>query len=647
MSAIAAIYNLDGKPVGCDPLTRMSTVLADRGKDAEGKFSLDNIGLVSRTRFTTPESVAERFPVRGSDGGTFITCDARIDNRNELASKLSLGHGSRPVLTDADLILAAYVAWGDDCARHLIGDFVFAIWDDRRKRLFAARDALGVKHFYYFYEPGKLFALASEAKALFELDGVERELNDVALGDYLVLNAEDKESTFFKNIRRLPATHSLTVSVDGLRTWRYWSPPAQELKLRSDAEYHEAFRERLDEAVTDRLRGTDSVGAFLSGGLDSSAIVCLASRHLRSAGRAPLKTFSAIFPTVAEVDKRIDERRFIRSVIESTGCDGQLVEADTGDHLSFMDKIFSHAESPGPATSAYMDCLIFDAARQSGVKVLLSGIDGDSTVGYGYEDFQQMAERRMYWRLFRDAVALSKNMPARKHTFKRSFWNRGIKRAMPAPLLTVWRKATGRVAVEDTTNTIRYPLHYSAIRRSVRERLQVAERYDQLLSRSYPLHESPAELHFRGLTSGHFSGVLEFLEKISSGFGIDLRFPFFDRRLVEFCVSLPPGQRTYRGWTRSIFRHAMKGVLPEDVRWRVDKSNIGANVKLNLLKHSRARLDEAIHVNTAPLEPYVEIDVLRNALAEYSTSPLNRDRETMLLLSHVHLSNWLRHAGFA
>ena len=252
----------------------------------------------------------------------------------------------------------------------------------------------------------------------------------------------------------------------------------------------------------------------------------------------------------------------------------------------------------------------------------------------------------MYWRLFKDALALSRNMPARKHTFKRTFWNRGVKRAVPTGMLSIWRKATGRVASEQTGSAIRHPLHYSAIRPSVRERLRIIERSEEFLSRSFPANESPAELHFRGLTSGHFSSVLEFLEKVSAGFGIEVRYPFFDRRLVEFCVALPPGQRTYRGWTRSIFRHAMDGILPEEIRWRVDKSNIGANVKVGLLKYGREHLDEAINTNTAPLLPYAEIDVLRNALASYSASPLNRDRETMLLLSHVHLSNWLRQAGF-
>ena len=650
MSAIAAIYNLNGKPVDFESMVRMSNALAHRGTVDHGEVAIRDVGLIHRSSSAAIGSPDDRLPIKSARSSCFITCDARIDNRDDLAAQLSLDREGVEQLTDARLILAAYEAWGDDCIGRLIGDFVFAIWDERQKRLLAARDALGVKHFYYYFQPGKLFAIASEPKGLFELDGIVRELDEFAVGDFLVLNSEDKESTFYKNVRRLPATHALSASVDGIRTWRYWSPPASELKLKSDGEYQEAFREKLDEAVKARLRTSGEVGAFLSGGLDSSAIVCLASKHLRETGGPRLKTFSAVFPSVAVLDKRIDEVRYVRSVIDASGCDAEFIEADKGDPLSFMDKIFWHAESPTCAGTAYMDCMIFDAAERQGLGVLLSGIDGDSTVGYGYEDFQRMAERHMYWRLFRDSRALGRNMPARKHSFKRLFWNRGVKRTVPPPLVALWRTAMRRAANDQAispASSVPYPLHHAAIKSSELERLQIRERSDHFWSKSFPSDESSSELHFRGLTSGHFSSVLEFLEKVSAAFGIEGRYPFFDRRLVEFCVALPPGQRTYRGWTRSIFRHAMKGILPEDIRWRADKSNIGANIKVNLLKYSQERLDEAVHRNTNPLRRYVEIDVLRKALHEYSSAPISRDQETMLLLSHVHLSNWLRHAGFA
>jgi asparagine synthase (glutamine-hydrolysing) len=311
-----------------------------------------------------------------------------------------------------------------------------------------------------------------------------------------------------------------------------------------------------------------------------------------------------------------------------------------------MEKIFWHAEHPVGAPNAYMDCEIYTAAREKGVRVLLSGLDGDSTVGYGYDDFARMAERGMFLRLFRDSLSLSKNMPGRRHGFKRTFWHAGIKKALAPLVADLRRRSTNQPSKNSQPPKVSFPKHLAAVKPSVRERLRIEERSSYFWDRNFPSGESPPELHWRGLTSGHFSLTLELLEKISAGFGIEARYPFFDRRLIEFCIGLPPGERTYNGWTRSILRHAMKGVIPDDVRWRTDKSNIGASVKVNLVKHSFGQLNEAINVNTDPLARYVEVKVLQDSLKEYTRSPLDTERDALLVLSNVYLSNWLRFVNF-
>lgn len=644
MSAIAAIIYLDGRPVEPNVLRRVSDSLAHRGSDRHGELASGNAGLVHRMRFTTPESLTEELPRRS--GTHLVTCDARIDNREDLGAKLSLTASAVSDLNDSDLILAAYDKWGDDCAAHIVGDFVFAIWDDRERKLFAARDPLGIKHFYYYYAPNKLFALASEIAALFELPEIDRQLDETSLGDFLVLNAEDKERTFFKGITRLPSSHALRLDQGSLKTWEYWRPSSDEIKLKNSRQYQEAFREKLETAVTSRLRSAYPVGSFLSGGLDSSAIVCLASNELKRQKREPLETYSAIFPSVAEVDPRIDELSYIRSVVDATGCNANFIEADQGNPLSFMQRIFRHAEHPAGAPNAYMDCQIYAAAERKGTRVLLSGIDGDSTVGYGYEDFTRMAQRGMLIRLFRDSMSLRKNMPGRRHTFKRTFWNRGLKQAVPASFVDLWRTLLQRQADDAKPSAVRFPKHLAAVRPRVREELGIEDRAAQLLTRNFPPEESPAELHWRGLTSGHFSLTLEQLEKISAAYGIEVRYPFFDRRLVEFCIALPPGERTYKGWTRSIMRHGLQDVMPRDVCWRTDKSNIGASVKVNLIKYGYDQLNEAINVNTAPLEPYLDVPAVQRSLREYARSPLEREADALLVLSSVYLSNWLRFTGF-
>lgn len=644
MSGIGAIFYLNSREVGISSLERMSALLQHRGTDAGGVWRQDSIGLTHRMMWTTPESLLEKLPAKGASGFIFLTCDARIDNRGELIPQLAFDGRSRDEITDSEIILAAYEKWGTDCPARLVGDFVFVIWNEREKTLFAARDPLGVKHFYYHYRPGKLFVLASEIKALFALDEVPRELDEEHLGDYLVVNSEDKEGTFYKEIKRLPATHALLVSRTGIRTWRYWEPATEELRLKNDREYQDALREKFTEAVTSRLRSAYPVGSMLSGGLDSSSIVCVADRFLKTKGDQPLHTFSAVFPEIAKVDGRIDETRFMRSVIDKTNCHAHFVKADGVGPLDDSQRLLWHTDDPIGAP-IYMDWAIFKAAKTHGVRVMLSGIDGDSTVSHGYEDLANFAQRGWYLRLFREALALKKNMPRRSHSLKRLVWNGGFAKVMPPWIYSAWRKLKGRKPEDYTRSPIVFPLHFQAVKDEFRRRFDLESRIISFQRLNYPDGISPIEYHWRALTNGHFSMILENSEKAAAAHNIEPRYAFFDRRLIEFCIALPPGQRIYKGWTRSIFRHAMEGIIPSDVQWRTDKSNIGASLKVNLLKHDFRDLEDACS-DASPLARYVDIEQLKAAYHDYRSNPLGKDSIVLLMLRSSYLSSWLKQSAF-
>ncbi len=166
MSGIVGIYYINGRPVEGETLGRMVDILAHRGPDGADIWCEGNIGLGHRMLWTTPESLMEKQPLVDRTGNLVLTADARIDNRGELISALRLNDSPVEKITDSALILAAYAEWGNQCPEKLIGDFAFAIWDKRKQVLFCARDHMGVKPFYYYYEPGKFFAFASEIKGL-------------------------------------------------------------------------------------------------------------------------------------------------------------------------------------------------------------------------------------------------------------------------------------------------------------------------------------------------------------------------------------------------------------------------------------------------------------------------------------------------
>jgi asparagine synthase (glutamine-hydrolysing) len=197
-------------------------------------------------------------------------------------------------VSDSQLILAAYIKWGEDCPQHLLGDFIFVIWDGHKQQLFCARDHFGVKPFYYHYAAGKRFAFATEIKAVLGLPDVPRQLNEVRVAEHLLELNEDPTITLYEDILRLPAAHSMTVSRKGIQQQRYWSlDPTRELRLGSDEEYAQKFREIFTEAVRCRLRSAFPVGSTLSGGLDSSSIVCVARKLFREEAASETERISA------------------------------------------------------------------------------------------------------------------------------------------------------------------------------------------------------------------------------------------------------------------------------------------------------------------------------------------------------------------
>jgi len=226
-------------------------------------------------------------------GNLVLTADACIDNRDELiVTIVTLGLADRPPaeIADSQLILAAYEKWGEYCPEKLLGDFAFAIWDERKQVLFCARDHFGVKPFCY-HQSEQFFVFASEIKALLCLPGVPCQLNEARVADYLEVLFEDKAMTFYQHILRLPPGHSITVGREETRLRSYWSlDPERELRLGSDEEYAEAMR--------CRLRSAFPIGSMLSGGLDSSSITCVARKLLAQNGGRRLHTFSAIFESL-------------------------------------------------------------------------------------------------------------------------------------------------------------------------------------------------------------------------------------------------------------------------------------------------------------------------------------------------------------
>jgi asparagine synthase (glutamine-hydrolysing) len=625
MSGIAGIYFLDDRPLDPADLSRMLQSLAHRGPDGSDMWSRGPVGLGHRMLWTTPESLREKLPLRHARADLVITADARIDNRDELIALLGLGDRPSGDLADSELILLAYEKWGDACPARLLGDFAFAIWDGRHQTFFCARDHFGVKPFFY-YRSDRVFVFASEIKGLLCLPFVPRRLNEVRVADYLVPVLEDKEITFYQGVLRLPPAHGMTVSGRGIQLRPYWAlDPAREIRYRSDGEYAEAFREIFTEAVRCRLRSALPLGSMLSGGLDSSSIVCVARQLLRERGSNPLKTVSLIFDDVPQCD----ERPFINAVLAGGGLEPHYVHGDRVSPLADLARIFHHEDEAFYAPNLFLHWALYREANKQGVRVLLDGLDGDTTVSHGVGYLAELVRTGRWMRAAEEVGGLSRHFEASRW---RVLWGHGLAPQAPASLRTAWRILRGRNQPLWKTNSITND--------PFAERVGLGPRMEHMLGERAKPSRTSKDDHWRQLTSGLVSFAFGVADRAAAAFTLETRYPFFDKRLAEFCLALPGDQKLSKGWTRMVMRRAMANILPVAVQWRRGKADLGLLLHRGLLTFERDFLEGMALHGTDIVASYVDMPAFREAYRRYNDRGTD---DSLQVWRVVTLASWLSH----
>lgn len=630
MSGIMGIYNLDGRPVERNALQRMLDVLEHRGTDHVGLWADGAVGLAHRMRWVTPESLLEDLPSSNPRGDLKITADARIDNRDELISALQLLSWEREKITDSQIILAAYEKWGDRCPSYLMGDFAFAIWDQTQRQLFCARDPMGVKPFYY-YCTGQTFVFASEIKALWCVAEVPRRLNEMQVAYYLSYCFEDKQSTFYQDIYRLPPAYSLRFNpVRKLTLHQYWElNPRSEIRFKSDRDYTEAFLELFTESVRCRLRSAYPVGSALSGGLDSSSIACTAQQLLAQSGRPPLHTFSAIFPDLPESDLQwIDERPYMNSVKELGGFQSHDIHAD---QLSPLIDLMWQGDEAILATNLYIHWDMYRAAQNQGVRVFLDGVDGDVTVGHGWAYLTELTYQGRWRTLARELKAAAR---LNRRSRKQLLWQYSISPLLIEPLRYLAQR------LFNPSQLIEAEVETRLINPSLAQRVGLRPTLSQLLLPRAGYHLTVRSGQWLGLTSGLYAHIMEMADKATNQCSLEARYPFFDRRLIEFCLALPASQKFRQGHTRAILKTAMTGILPERVRSRIHKGDLLPNFRRQLLARERGQLERLMQQPGA-VEQFVNWSELSGAYQRYAADPINHAHDGIAALSVLILSLWL------
>lgn len=606
------------------------------------------------------------------DGPHVIVADARIDNRGEVGRALgydaagydaagydAVGRpeaGGRPV-GDARLVLDAYRRWGRACVDRLVGAFAFAVWDVRERELFLARDPIGVRALYYAFEPHRFFAFASALDGVLAVPQVPRTVDDVRVADYLAQRAEDPSRTFYAAIRRVPPGHTLVLRPGGppaLR--RYWSfevrAHAGASGAASDAEWEEGFRAVFEEAVRCRVPEGEA-GVLLSGGLDSSSVACVAAR-LRGGG---LRAFTGTFPHLqGEERARSDERSYVAAVAASTGATSHLVPLTGCSPTDELDRYVDALEQPPFVCNLYLVHRLQRAARAAGVRVLLDGCEGDDAVSHGLERFWELAYQGR-WGAFRvEAQSLADRSGGNVAAAFAQFGRQGTTaRARAHPLRFLMEMPAVAALAERPWGEVllqhwmRPRLRALAPRRSSEAGvpdllcadLVRRTQYQDVLAAYADLGRSTVptaqEVHRLRLAAGAgaTATALEESAALARMDGVERRHPFYDVRLLDYCINLPADQKLRDGWTRSILRRALRDDLPQAVSRRVDKADLSVHFHRTFFPTARSRAERVLGGEWAVLAPYVDREAAR---AAYERG----DGETVWRILALH--RWLHHA---
>ena len=597
MCGLVALVHLRGEAAREPPLQAMLQTIVHRGPDDAG-MSLDGpVGLGFRRLSILDLSPLGHQPMDSPDARLTIVFNGEIYNFVELRRELEgLGHHFRSS-GDTEVLLAAYRQWGSDCLSRLNGMWALLIHDRDRNVLFGSRDRFGIKPLYR-WQDGRHAIFASEIKAIRASGLYPESLNlRTCAAFFHEARLDDTTATFFEGIEQVPAGHAFELDLaSGLfKQWQYWDLDAiQEIDV---ADAPGAFADLFEDAMRIHMRSDVPVGVNLSGGLDSTSILCAAARVRTQAGAAdPLLAF-------CYMDPQFDERRYIDDTLAQTGAELVRLEMTPGELWDSLPRVLSFQDEPVHSMTALVGFHLMGLAASRGVKVILNGQGADETIaGYGnyFNDYwYQLARSGSLGTAMREISAYTAG-------------HGGSSRQ----LLIRTLRHTVQTALRSTRA-------YRAL--SERRRLRRAAAQDWIdpdLSRHLPSRDEAQEMHLRAaltrsVTTAPLPLYLRVEDRNSMAHSIEVRLPFLDYRLVNLLFSLRPGWKLSGPWNKYVLREAMRGRIPESVRSRVDKMGFPTNAREWFRGPLYERLRDIIHDRGFREHGLLRADELASALEHH------------------------------
>jgi asparagine synthase (glutamine-hydrolysing) len=619
MCGICGIVSLSSEfPLRQPVLQQMNNTLQHRGPDDEGYYIDANqgVGLAMR-RLSIIDLTTGQQPIANEDKSIWIVFNGEIYNHLEVRRRLEQKGHIFSTRSDTEAILHAYEQYGVDCVDYLNGMFAFAIWDSHRNRLFIARDRIGIKPLYYYYN-SKVFIFASELKAILAHPGVPREIDFTALDQFLTLEYIPSPRSIFKSIYKLPPGHRIILEYgSALQVEQYWNITFQPTNLSEDDSI-EQLTELIRDAVKIRLMSEVPLGAFLSGGIDSSTVVAFMSELMEM----PVKTFSIGFG-----DPTYNELPYARLVADAFNTQHHE-EYLEGDISEMAMRLVSHFDEPFGDFSIFPTYLVSEMARQH-VTVALSG-DGGDEIFAGYETYlAQGMDSRWYSRLPRwmrqhALPRMSSLIPPQPS--KKGLINKTKRFIEGGSLPETWQHTRWMMFINQQDKTMLYhpDLHATLNGHSsialIEEYFQQANQTDRLAQQQYV-----------DVKTYLADDILVKVDRMSMATSLEARVPLLDFRIVELALNLPPHLKLKGQETKVILRHMMGKRLPKAV---LNKGKEGFSIPMKhwLQKELQPMMNDLLAPNIIRRRGYFDPNTVAQWQAEHTSGRVNHSHRLWALM---------------